>query len=105
MKFKNTVVVGIKLNEIDVIRQIDLNEISQENPYIYNLNVAPSYGTQRDPSPSTGHNTSVGNILQRSFDKMTSNDMLRSFDEEVYEQQQNNKHLRFDQLVARGRDK
>ena len=28
LKFKNTVVVGIKLNDLDVIRQIDLNEIS-----------------------------------------------------------------------------
>jgi hypothetical protein len=37
LKFKNTVVVGVKLNEVDIIREIDLNEISQENPFMYTL--------------------------------------------------------------------
>ena len=45
LKFKNTVVVGIRIDETDFIRAIDLNEISMENPFIYTL--SPSHMLQR----------------------------------------------------------
>ena len=37
LKFKNTVVIGVLLNESDIIREIDLNELSQENPFMHTL--------------------------------------------------------------------
>ena len=85
LKFKNTVVVGIRISDQDFIRGIDLNEISQENPYIYTLSANQSPLLQRQAS--TGHNSSTGNILQRSFDRMTAAEFIRSQEEDEMELQ------------------
>ena len=36
-KFKTTEVVGLQFNDTEFIREVDLNEISDSNPFIYKL--------------------------------------------------------------------
>ena len=36
-KFKTNEVVGLQFNDTEFIREVDLNEISDSNPFIYKL--------------------------------------------------------------------
>lgn len=42
VSFKNAAIVGVRLNDIDCIKSIDLNQISHQDPYIFN--VSSTYG-------------------------------------------------------------
>ena len=35
--FKNAVIVGVRINELDQINSIDLNEISHQDPYVFGI--------------------------------------------------------------------
>lgn len=35
--FKNAVVIGVEINKFDFINKIDMNEISNNDPYVFNL--------------------------------------------------------------------
>lgn len=37
-KFKTNEVVGLQFNDNEFIKEVDLNEISNSNPFIYKLN-------------------------------------------------------------------
>ena len=41
--FKNAVLVGVKINVFDFINSIDLNEISRQDPYVFNISSSYSW--------------------------------------------------------------